>query len=153
MKTYRETTLTLLTFFLFVVVFYVLGYWLIFRMGQATPLMLSVGMATIATCLVRKISLAGLGWSWGRSNTQWLSYLIPLAIAFVAYLIIWLAGFGDFYNEEFLLEQKQNYNLDEYVAWSFRRCNLKNSTIMVTCGVHVEMQQLCTKRGSRLTGK
>lgn len=115
MKTSSDTVLTLLTFFLFLVAFYVLGYWLIFRMGQATPLMLSVGAATLATCLVRKISLASLGWSWGEWKYQWMSYLIPLTIALVAYLAIWIAGFGDFYNAEFLIEQKANYNL---AGWS-----------------------------------
>ena len=111
MKTSKDTVLTLFTFLLFVVAFYVLGYWLIFRMGKATPLMLSVGLATLATCFLRKISLDSLGWSWGVWRNQWMSYLIPLSIALVAYLTIWIAGFGDFYNDEFLLKQKANYNL------------------------------------------
>jgi membrane protease YdiL (CAAX protease family) len=110
----RDTTLTLATFLSLVTVFYVVGYWLIFRMGQATPLMLSVGVATVLTCLIRKRSLAGLGWSWGPWKYQWASYLIPLGITFSTYLIVWLCGFGDFYNAEFLLTQKENYNLGDW---------------------------------------
>jgi len=114
LKISKDTTLTFLTFFSFVVVFYLLGYWLIFRMGRATPLMLSVGLATVVTCLIRKIDLASLGWGWRDWKTQWISYFIPFGIALVAYLIIWFAGFGDFYNTEFLLKQKENYNLTDW---------------------------------------
>jgi len=114
LKISRDTALTLFTFFSFVVVFYILGYWLIFRMGQATPLMLSVGLATIVTCVIRKRSLASLGWQWGEWKFQWGSYLIPLLIALSAYLIVWFVGFGDFYNVEFLLKQKENYNLTHW---------------------------------------
>jgi membrane protease YdiL (CAAX protease family) len=77
--------------------------------------MLAVGVATILTCLIRKRSLANLGWTWGSWKYQWMSYLLPLVILFVAYLIIWVAGFGGWYNSEFVLQQMQDYNL---VNWS-----------------------------------
>ena len=114
MKISRDTALTLFTFFSFVIAFYILGYWLIFRMERATPLMMSVGLATIVTCVIRKRSLASLGWQWGEWKSQWMSYLIPFSIAFSAYLIVWFVGFGDFYNAEFLLKQKENYNLTHW---------------------------------------
>lgn len=114
MKASRDTILTLATFFIFVVLFYVLGYWLIFRMGQATPLMLSVGIATILTLFVRKRSLVSLGWSWGEWKYQWLSYLTPFVIVFAAYTVIWNLDLGGFYNNEFLLKQKSNYNLNNW---------------------------------------
>lgn len=114
MKISRDTILTLTTFFSLVIAFYVLGYWLIFRTGQATPLMLSVGVATIITCIIRKRSLASLGWQWGNWKYQWMSYLIPFTIALLAYLICWLAGFGDFYNAEFIAKQKESYNLSQW---------------------------------------
>tara|TARA_B100001146_G_C16134105_1_gene413740 strand:- start:86 stop:844 length:759 start_codon:yes stop_codon:yes gene_type:complete len=83
-------------------------------MERATPLMMSVGLATIVTCVIRKRSLASLGWQWGEWKFQWMSYLIPFSIAFSAYLIVWFVGFGDFYNAEFLLKQKENYNLTHW---------------------------------------
>lgn len=110
----RDSAVTLFTFFALVIAFYFLGFWLIFRMGQATPLMMSVGLATIVTCVIRKRSLANLGWQWGEWKYQWMSYLLPIFIAFLAYLLIWFVGFGDFYNAEFLLEQKQKYNLADW---------------------------------------
>lgn len=118
MNILRDTYTTIAIFLGFVVVFYVLGFWLIFRMGQATPLMLSVGMATVVTCIIRKKKLADLGWRWGDSKNQWCSYLIPFGIAIVAYSIIWSIGGGDFYNVDFLAEKKQSYNLAEWNDFS-----------------------------------
>ena len=95
--------------------FYFLGYWLIYRMGQATPLMLSVALATVFTCLVTNKSLRSLGWQWGAQKYQWASYLIPLLLIAVSYSIIWGAGFGVWNNVGFITEQQQRYNLQ---GWS-----------------------------------
>jgi len=94
---------------------YVVGYWLIFRMERSSPLMMSVGVAAILTCVIRNRDISALGWEWGNWRHQWMSYLIPLAIITVAYLVIWLADFGSWYNTQFILEQKVNYNLE---GWS-----------------------------------
>ncbi len=115
MKISRDSAISLLVFFVLLIVCTAVGYWLIFRLGRATPVMLAVGVATILTCLIRKRSLANLGWTWGSWKYQWMSYLLPLVIVFVAYLIIWVAGFGGWYNSEFVLQQMQDYNL---VNWS-----------------------------------
>ena len=114
MKNSNDTILTLATFFILVVAFYLLGYWLIYRMGQATPLMLSVGAATLVTCLLRKRKLSSLGWQWGEWQYQRTSYLLPLIIALIAYLIIWACGFGEFYDAKFLSKQKESYNLSHW---------------------------------------
>jgi membrane protease YdiL (CAAX protease family) len=90
------------------------GYWLIFRVGRATPIMLAVGVATLLTCLIRKRNLATLGWGWGSWKYQWLSYVLPLAIALVAYLIIWGAGWGGWYDSEFVIQQMKDYNLSNW---------------------------------------
>jgi len=114
LKISRDTTLTLLLFVFLTVTLYIAGFWLIFRLSKATPLMLSVGLATILTYLIRKRDLSTLGWGWGSWKYQWLSYLIPLAVVTVAYLIIWFLGLGGWYNTEFILEQKENYNLTNW---------------------------------------
>jgi len=139
LKISRDTALTLLTFFSLVVVFYVLGYWLIYRMGQATPLMLSVGAATIVTCLIRKRSLASLGWHWGDVKYQWLSYFIPFTIALTAYLIIWFLGFGEFYNTEFLMKQKEAYNL---AHWNDASIFLFHIVLVITVSFVVSLPSI-----------
>jgi len=77
--------------------------------------MLAVGVATVLTCLVTKRDLASLGWAWGSWKYQWISYVLPLLIATVAYLMIWITGIGDWYNADFVRQQMQDYNL---VGWN-----------------------------------
>ena len=88
MKNSKDTILTLATFLILVVAFYLLGYWLIYRMGQATPLMLSVGAATLVTCLLRKRNLSSLGWQWGEWKRQRTCYLLPLITEALYVLVI-----------------------------------------------------------------
>ena len=114
MKIPRDSIITLLVFLVLLIVCTAAGYWLIFRLGRATPIMLAVGVATILTCLIRKKKLASLGWGWGSWRYQWLSYLLPLTIALLAYLLIWLAGFGEWFDPAFVLQQKTDYNLGEW---------------------------------------
>jgi len=80
--------------------------------------MLAVGVATVLTCLIRKRDLATLGWGWGSWKYQWISYLLPLIITSVAYLIIWYARLGEWYNTEFVFQQMKEYNLS---GWSDAR--------------------------------
>ena len=77
--------------------------------------MLAVGVATVLTCLVNKRSLASLGWGWGSWKYQWMSYLLPLLIALISSVIIWLTPIGDWYNTVFVQQQMQDYNLE---GWS-----------------------------------
>jgi membrane protease YdiL (CAAX protease family) len=115
LKVSRDSVISLSVFFALLIACTTLGYWLIYRLGRGTPVMLAVGVATILTCLIRKRDLAELGWTWGRWKYQWMSYLLPLGIALVAYLIIWGTGLGGWYNSAFVLEQMQDYNLE---GWS-----------------------------------
>ena len=124
MKVSRDTITTLSLFFILTIAFYFVGYWLIFRLGKATPLMLSVGFAALLTCLIRKRSLTTLGWGWGNWKYAWLSYLIPFALVSIAYFIIWIFGFGDWYDTAFITEQKNNYNLNQWSDFSIIICHL-----------------------------
>lgn len=114
MKISRDSAITLMVFFALLVVCTAAGYWLIFRVGRATPIMLSVGIATLLTCFIRKRKLATLGWGWGSWKYQWLSYLVPLAIALIAYSIIWSVGWGGWYNSGFVIQQMEDYNLSNW---------------------------------------
>ena len=114
MKISRDSAVSLTVFFVLLMVCTTAGYWLIFRVERATPIMLAVGVATILTCLIRRRSLATLGWGWGSWKYQWLSYVLPLAIAFLAYLIIWVAGWGGWYNSGFVVQQMEDYNLSNW---------------------------------------
>ena len=97
------------------ILFYFAGGWLIFRLSSATPLMMSVGLAAVVTCLLTRKELRTLGWRWGSWKIQWLNYFLPLCYVALAYGVIWALGLGGWYNVDFVHEQKDSYNL---VAWS-----------------------------------
>jgi len=73
--------------------------------------MLAVGVATVLTCVFTRRNLASLGWDWGSWKYQWISYLLPLGIAMVAYVIIWVSGTGEWYDADFVQQKMQDYNL------------------------------------------
>mgnify|MGYP003630021091 CR=1 FL=1 len=110
----RESKITLFLFIALTIAFYIVGFWLIFRLGKATPLMLSVGAAAIITCWFRKRPIANLGWAWGQWKYQWLSYIIPMLAIGFAYILIWSTGMGEWYNTNFVSEQRENYNLTNW---------------------------------------
>ncbi|MDG1905769.1 MAG: CPBP family intramembrane metalloprotease [Arenicella sp.] len=104
----------LIIFLLLTIVFYCVGYWLIFRLERASPLMMSVGLAAVVTCFLFKRPLSSLGLKWGDNRYQWISFLVPLAIAMLSYLIIWGLGFAEF-NSSFADTAREDYNLP---GWS-----------------------------------
>lgn len=108
----RDSAITLALFLALLVGFSAGGYWLIFRLESATPLMLSVGFAAVVTCLVRGRSLDALGWGWGAWRYAWLGYALPLVMIAAAYLVIWGCGLGQWYDLAFVLEKKQEYHLE-----------------------------------------
>jgi membrane protease YdiL (CAAX protease family) len=65
-------------------------------------LMWCPAFAAFATCRIRGISIATLGWHWGGFKFQAASYLVPPAYALVAYVVIWSTGFGSFPSKEFV---------------------------------------------------
>jgi len=108
-----------ITIFLVVLLLcYGIGYWLIFRLERASPLMLSVGVAAMITCLLIKRPIASLGWQWGDWRVNWLNYFLPLAISSAAYLVIWNIGMGGFYDVQFVESLQERYNLENWATFS-----------------------------------
>jgi membrane protease YdiL (CAAX protease family) len=61
-------------------------------------LMWSPGIAALLTVWLRKLDISSLGLGWGRSGPRYalIGYLAPLAYALIAYVLIWVLGFGVF---------------------------------------------------------
>ncbi len=104
----------LIIFLFLTIVFYCVGYWLIFRLERASPLMMSVGLAAVVTCFLFKRPLSSLGLKWGDNRYQWISFLVPFGIAMLSYSIIWGFGFSEF-NSVFADTAREDYNLP---GWS-----------------------------------
>lgn len=66
------------------------------RIGPVFGLMWCPGIAALVTKLIFQRNLRGIGWGWGRTRWQLLSYVIPPAAALVVYGVVWLTGIGDF---------------------------------------------------------
>jgi membrane protease YdiL (CAAX protease family) len=70
-------------------------------------LMWCPAISAIVTCRLRGRSIASLGWSF-KPRYQLASYAIPISYALVAYVGVWLSGFGGFPDREFLAKFATN---------------------------------------------
>jgi CAAX protease family protein len=61
-----------------------------------TGAMWSPGLAALATKRIFGESVRDLPWRWGNSTNVWLGYLIPIAYSLPVYVVVWLAGLGEF---------------------------------------------------------
>ena len=67
-------------------------------LGLVTGLMWSPGVAAIVTSLILKRKFSGLGWRWGNTKYQLLSYVLPIAYGALAYGVVWASGLGAFHH-------------------------------------------------------
>ncbi|MGC4035897.1 MAG: type II CAAX endopeptidase family protein [Chitinophagaceae bacterium] len=110
MKPPSQTIKPILLYLLFAIIYSSVFYSLIIYNGKlnagfgmyVTGLMWCPGLAAITTTLLLKRRLSVLGWQWKKAKYLWRSYWIPLLYAAIAYCIIWFAGWGSFYNHEFV---------------------------------------------------
>jgi len=63
-------------------------------------LMWAPALSAFATCRIMKRNIADLGWSWKNPRYMLWAYLVPLIYSLIAYLILWVAGWGGFYNTD-----------------------------------------------------
>jgi membrane protease YdiL (CAAX protease family) len=59
-------------------------------------------LATFITCKILKRDFWGLAWKWGNPKYQAWCYFIPMLYSLIAYVIIWVCGWGGFYNKAFV---------------------------------------------------
>lgn len=74
-------------------------------------LMWCPGVSALITMKLLKRNLRELGWKWGKTKYQIWSYIIPIAYAVIAYLIIWSFDLGKFYNKEFVTGISNSFGL------------------------------------------
>lgn len=81
-------------------------------------LMWCPALGALLTCKMIGRDVRSLGWKWGQSRYQVMSYLIPLGYATVTYGIVWLSGLGGFYNERFVTAVGDRFGLGHLPAWA-----------------------------------
>jgi membrane protease YdiL (CAAX protease family) len=93
----------------------VFDYFAIHYKTGSFKIMWSAGIAALLTMWICKRDLRTMGWGWGQWRWQWLAFLLPMAYCLVAYAIIWAAGWGGFYNHDFVAQQRDN---NGFAGWS-----------------------------------
>ena len=83
----------------------------------ATGLMWCPGIAALATQIVHHDSVRDLGWRWGKTRYQILSYLIPVFYVSVAYGLVWITGLGGFSGVELVKGLGAQFGLEHLPAW------------------------------------
>jgi len=74
-------------------------------------LMWCPGLAAMLTCKLHGRNLGTLGWKWGESRYQLMSYCIPLLYAAITYAIVWLTRFGGCCDQTFVSTIAQRFGL------------------------------------------
>jgi uncharacterized protein len=82
-----------------------------------TGLMWAPATAAILTCRLTGKPLSELGWGWGRWRYNWIAYLLPLAYAGIAYVIVWVSGMGHFGNPSFLAQMSKSLGWPSASPW------------------------------------
>ena len=76
-------------------------------------LMWCPGISALITMKILKRSFKELGWKWGKTKYQIRSYVLPIIYALIAYVIIWIFGWGKFYNSEFVSSISNSLGINE----------------------------------------
>ena len=74
-------------------------------------------LSALITSRILKRKISNLGWAWGKPIYQLWSYLVPLLYSILAYLIIWLFGWGGFYNIDFVNGFIKSFGWEQLPAW------------------------------------
>ena len=81
-----------------------------------TGLMWCPGISAILSSLVLKRKISLLGWQWGENRFQVRSFWVPVLYAAIAYIIIWIVGWGKFYNAEFVSRIASSFGFEKLPA-------------------------------------
>jgi membrane protease YdiL (CAAX protease family) len=121
----RRTVQKTITYIMITFMLSSVFYYLIISSGSlatmggiyATGLMWCPGIAALATQIVHHDSVRDLGWRWGKTRYQIMSYLIPVFYVSVAYGLVWITGLGGFSGVELVKGLGAQFGLEHLPAW------------------------------------
>jgi len=100
----------LYTFLALVTIFAAIGYAVALAMGDdnRTIGVVLVQFAPLVAAFITKFvfqrNLRGLGWGWGKTQYQAAAYGLAFMLPLVTFSLVWLFGFGGFYDVAFITE-------------------------------------------------
>lgn len=104
----KEVWKTITLFLILLTTLSSIAYYAILKLNPTSiyvgALMISPTVAAFITLKIRKRSISSLPWSLKELKYLKLAYITPLLYVSIAYVLIWLFGFGEFINTETILK-------------------------------------------------
>lgn len=122
---HKNNNKSILTFLFLTLALSSIFYYLIISAGRvmasgglyAFGLMWCPGTAALLTRLIYQKNVRELGWGWGKTWYQALSYIIPLIAFSVVYIPVWLTGLGGFSKDDFTKHIADSGGLNEPLSF------------------------------------
>jgi len=112
----REVWKTIILFLLLLTALSSIAYYAILKLNPTSiyvgALMLSPALASFITLKIRKRPISSLPWNLKDLKYLKLSYITPVLYVSIAYVLIWLFGFGNFINSDRILQWSNELGID-----------------------------------------
>ena len=113
----KEAWKTIILYLILLTVLSSIAYYAILKLNPTSiyvgSLMISPAFAAFITLKIRKRSILSLPWSLKELKYLKLSYITPLLYVSIAYVLIWLFGFGNLINTERITQWSNELGLAE----------------------------------------
>ncbi len=111
-----ETWKTIIIFLLLLTTFSSIAYFAILKLNPTSiyvgALMMSPALASCITLKIRKRPISSLPWNLKEFKYLKLSYITPILYVSIAYVLIWLLGFGSLINTEKIIEWSNELGIE-----------------------------------------
>jgi membrane protease YdiL (CAAX protease family) len=87
------------------------------RGAYAVGSMWGPGLAALLTCWISGQQVKSLGWTWGQTRWQALSYAWPLAVCCITYGLVYAAGLGGFPNPQMVAGLRNSMGWPRAQPW------------------------------------
>lgn len=113
----KEAWKTIILFLIVLTALSSIAYYAILKLNPTSiyvgSLMISPALAAFITLKIKKRSIASLPWSLKELKYLKLSYITPLLYVSIAYILIWLLGFGSLINSERITQWSNELGIAE----------------------------------------
>lgn len=112
----KEVWKTIILFLIILIGLSSIAYYAILKLNPTSiyvgALMLSPALASFITLKIRKRPISSLPWSLKDLKYLKLSYITPILYVSIAYVLIWLFGFGNLINSDRILQWSNELGID-----------------------------------------
>lgn len=112
----KEAWKTILLFLMLLTALSSIAYFAILKLNPTSiyigALMMSPALASLITLKIRKRPISSLPWRLKEFKYVRLAYITPILYVSIAYVLIWLFGFGDLINTERILQWSEELGID-----------------------------------------